>query len=290
MAAGIRILLLMAVWLFIRIRSANKGIDEFGTWGNGAQGYYRPARCGRYPGCGPPITRTEQKYVMSEAAGDSVDVPVEVGYNNPNDGLNYTRDFGSNPSNSAPAGTYRIWGRLATDGDGNPGVEFGLMTNDPTQTVQSVEPLGTFTFTDTDWNGFQYVPLLDQFGNLVSVNLSGHETFRETMLGNVNMDFFMLEPVTPILTPVLSYINPDGTHPFEYTNKWNFTIGAADGAGIPSSGIDIVLNGVDVTSKVTMTGSTNSWVSATHDSQQALHGDDQRDQCQWIVFCVYQGV
>ena len=45
------------------------------------------------------------------------------------------------------------------------------MTNDPTQSVQGVQQLGTFTFSDSDWNGFDYVPLLDQFGNLVSVNL-----------------------------------------------------------------------------------------------------------------------
>lgn len=235
-----------------------QGIDEFGIWGDGTQGYYRPQDAVVIQAAAPD-NGTEQKYVISEAAGDSVDVPVEVGYNSPNDGLNYTRDFGSSPTNSAPAGAYRIWARLATDGDGNPGVGFGMVTNDPTQTTQGVLPLGTFTFSDADWNGFDYVPLLDQFGNLVSVNLSGHETFRETMLGNVNMDFFMLMPVTPILTPVLSYIYPDGSHPFEYTNKWSFTIGAANGAGISSSGIDIVLNGVDITSKVTMTGATNSW-------------------------------
>jgi hypothetical protein len=222
-----------------------QGIDEFGTWGNGAQGYYRPQDAVVIQAAAPD-NGTEQKYIISEAAGDSVDVPVEVGYNAPNDGLNYTRDFGSSPTNSAPAGAYRVYARFATDGDGNPGVGFGMVTNDPTQTTQGVLPLGTFTFSDSDWNGFDYVPLLDQYGNLVSVNLSGHETF-------------MLIPVTPILTPVLSYIYPDGSHPFEYTNKWNFTVGAANGAGISASGIDVILNGVDVTSKLTMTGATNSW-------------------------------
>jgi len=182
-----------------------------------------------------------------------------VGYNNPNDGLNYSRDFGSSPTNSAPAGTYAIWARLATSGDGVPGVGFGIETGDPTSSTQAVNPLGTFSFTDGDWNGFVYVPLLNQFGTPVSVTLSGHETFRETMLGNVNMDFFMLVPATPVLTPTLSYIYPDGAHPFEYTNVLNITIGAANGAGIPQSGIDLVVNGVDVTAKATITGTTNSW-------------------------------
>jgi hypothetical protein len=236
------------------------GIDEFGSWNvpAGVQGYYRPGEIAVIQAAAPD-NGTEQKYIISEAAGDTRDVPVEVGYNLPNDGLNYTRDFGSSPTNSAPAGTYAIWARLATDGDGIPGVGFGIVTNDPTQNTQGVNPLGTFNFTDTDWNGFVYVPLLNQFGTPVSVNLTGHETFRETMMGNVNMDFFMLMPVTPVLTPILSYIYPDGAHPFEYTNVLDFTIGAANGAGIPKSGIDLVVNGVDVTSLATFSGATNSW-------------------------------
>ena len=100
-------------------------------------------------------------------------------------------------------------------------------------------------------------------------------------LGNgANMDFFMLEPVTPILTPVLSYINPDGTHPFDI--RTSGTSWRRGWRWIPSSGIDIVLNGVDVTSKVTMTGATNSW-SVSYPQQSTGYGDDQRDQCQWIV-------
>jgi hypothetical protein len=236
----------------------SQGIDEFGTWGAGTQGYYRPSDAVIMQAAAPD-NGTAQKYIISEAAGDSRDVPMEVGYNNPNDGLNYTRDFGSAASNSAPAGTYTIWARLATDGDGIPGVGFGIVTNDPTSSTQGVNPLGTFSFSDTDWNGYSYVPLVNQFGNLISVTLNGHETFRETMLGNVNMDFFMLMPVTPILTPILSYIYPDGAHPFEYTNVLNFTIGAANGAGIPKSGIDLVVNGVDVTALATFSGATNSW-------------------------------
>jgi hypothetical protein len=240
----------------------NQTVDENkGDPANGAQGYYRPDDLVVIQGAAPD-NGTAQKYVTSEANGDSVDVPVEVGYNTPLDWVDYTRDFGSASSNSAPAGTYYLWGRLATDGDGNPGVEMYQVTGDPTQPNQTENLLGYLNFADSDWNGFDYVPLVDQFGNLVSVTLSGHETLRETMAGNVNCDFYMLVPATPILTPVLQYYNPTGIHPFQATNSFTFTVGAANGAGIDSTGIGLVINGVNVTPQLTFTGATNSWTTS----------------------------
>ena len=87
-----------------------------------------------------------------------------------------------------------------------------------------------------------YVPMVDQFGNPVSITLSnGPQTLRSTVVGNPNLGFYMLTPVTPILTPVLQNAFPTGAHPFEPTNKFSATIGLeANGAAINSSGIGLV--------------------------------------------------
>jgi hypothetical protein len=210
-----------------------------------------------------PNNGTEQKYVTAAANGDTTDVPVEVGYNSVGDWLDYTRDFGSAayPANSAPAGTYTIWGRLATDGSGA-ALDFYQVTNGQDTTSQTTSLLGTFNFTGNNWNTFDYVPLSDNFGNLVSITLSGTETFRSTVVGNPNIDFYMLMPAATIITPVLLYAYPDGRHPFESTNHFTFTVGPANGSDINSSGIDVVLNGVDITSGVNLTATGASWTGS----------------------------
>jgi hypothetical protein len=198
-------------------------------------------------GYAAPNNGTEQKYVTAAANGDTLDVPVEVGYNGVGDWLDYTRDFGTGGTNSAPAGTYDIWARLATDGSG-PALNFYQVTGGQGTTSQTTTQLGSFSFTDNNWNTFDYVPLLNQFGNLISVTLNGQETLRSTVTGNPNIDFYMLMPATPILTPSLLFAYPDGVHPFEPTNDLTFTVGPANGSNITAAGIDVVLNGVDITS------------------------------------------
>jgi hypothetical protein len=105
---------------------------------------------------------------------------------------------------------------------------------------------------------------LDQFGNLVSTTLSGSETFRSTVVGNPNIDFYMLVPAAPILTPSLQFAYPDGAHPFEPTNSFSFTVGPANGANIVSSGVDLKVNGTDVTAnpKFSLTQSGSSWTGS----------------------------
>jgi hypothetical protein len=246
-----------------------QGIDENkNPAGTSGESYYRPTDLVIIQGAAP-TTGTAQKYVTAAANGDTVDIPLEVGYNSLGDWLDYTRTFGTDPSNSAPAGTYYVWANLATDGGGQ-ALNFYQITSNPQQGTETSYPnqgdqtsnlLGSFSFTDNNWNGFDYVPMVDQFGNLVSVTLSGTETLRSTVTGNPNIDFYMLVPAVPVLTPKLAYAYPDGLHPFEPTNSFTFTIGPANGSNILSSGIDLVLNGVDVTSspKFTLTAEGGSW-------------------------------
>jgi hypothetical protein len=240
-----------------------EGIDEHkGAPGNEitggqADGYYRPSDAVVMQDAAPN-NGTAQKYVTGLANGDTTDVPVEVGWNSVADWLDYTRDFGSAATNSAPAGTYSIWTRMATDGTGVMS-DFYEVTSDATKTNQTETLLGSFSITDANWNTFYYAPMVDAFGNLVAVTLSGHETLRNTVVGNPNIDFYMLVPAVPVVTPKLENIYPDGAHIMEFTNTLSFTIGAANGAGIPENGITLVLNGENVTSGLKLTGSTNSW-------------------------------
>jgi hypothetical protein len=209
-------------------------------------------------GYAAPNNGTEQKYVTAAANGDTTDVPIEVGYNGPGDWLDYTRTFGA--GGSAASGTYAIWARMATDGGGQASAFYQVTAGQGT-TSQTLSQLGSFTFSDNNWNSFDYIPLLDQFGNLVSITLNGNETFRNTVVGNPNIDFYMLVPAVPILTPALQAAYPDGVHIFEPTNNFTFTVGPANGSNILSSGIDVVLNGVDITSnpKFTLTALGSSW-------------------------------
>ncbi|HZM06344.1 MAG TPA: hypothetical protein VFC44_25365 [Candidatus Saccharimonadales bacterium] len=241
-------------------------IDEFkGNLANGTQankGYYRTNDTvivgNASPISGP--SPTEQKFVTAAANGDTIDQEEEVGYNSKNDWLDYTRTYG--PGGSAPAGTYNIWCYMATVGSGNQAA-LSQVTSDPTQQNQTTNFLGyigSAAFSDNGWNNFVYAPLVDQFGNLVPVTLgTGTQTLRSTVVNNPNLGSYLLMPAKVILTPVLQYIYPDSAHPFEGTNLLSFTIGPASGAAIASSGIQLILNGVDVSAAATKTQAGSSW-------------------------------
>ncbi len=233
-------------------------IDEFKLVNQNTQSYYRPLDLVIMQGAAPN-NGTEQKYVTAAANGDSTDVPIEVGYNSGGDWNDYTRDFGTGGTNSAPDGTYFIWGRMATDGAGSQ-EELSLVTSDATTSNQTTTVLGTYSFTDGNWNTFDYVPLLDQYGNLVTTTLSGHATLRGTVTDNPNLDFYFLMPASAILQPTLKYIYPNG--PFANTNTFAFTVSAAQGGPIPSDGIQLTLNGQDVSAGLKLTGTTNLWTAS----------------------------
>ena len=236
-----------------------QGIDEnkvgraVGSVAGEIQSYYRTNDAvligAAAPNAGNPPTGTEQKFVTAAANGDTTDFEVEVGYNSPGDWLNYTRTFGS--GGSAPAGTYNVWCYLAVSGSGVQST-FSQVTSDPTQGNQTTNFLGYFgsaSFTNGSYNTFLYVPLVDQFGNRVTITLTnGQYTFKSTVVGNPNLGFYLFMPVAPVYTPVPLHIYPDGTQPFESTGQFTFTVGPAQGASISTNGIGLILNGVDITS------------------------------------------
>jgi hypothetical protein len=241
------------------------GIDENKNPANTSTKAYRPTDAVVIQNAAPQSggTGIEQKFFTANAAGDTNVNDIteyEVGYNGVGDWLDYSRTYGA--GGSAAAVTYNIWCYLATDGSGV-NATISRVTSDPTmgsQTTTTLGNIGTQTFTDNGWNTYKYVPMVDQFGNLVSITMTnGVNTLRSTVVGNPNLGFYMLMPVTPILTPLLQFDYPDGVHPFEQTNKFTATVGPADGAAINSSGIDLVLNGADVTSGATITAAGSSW-------------------------------
>jgi hypothetical protein len=162
---------------------------------------------------------------------------------NGGDWLNYTHTW--------PAGSYWVVGRLSTD--------IGLAG---TLTLSTVNPdttttdLGTFTITSgRGWTAFDYVLLKDTNGNNAVVTLNGKSTLRVTSGGNLLPNFFAL--VAGIVDlPTLSNVYPTGTHPFEPTNTFSFTLTTV-GANFPAGSIKVMLDGNDVTSALQITGSSS---------------------------------
>jgi hypothetical protein len=158
--------------------------------------------------------------------------------------LNYTRDWTN--------GTYWVIGRLSTDTGLN-----GTLTLSVVNPDTSTTDLGTFTINGgLGWSTFQNVYLKDSNGNNALVTLTGKQTLRLTSGGNLLPNFFMLVAAQADL-PLLSNVYPTGTHPFEYTNAYSFTV-TSFGSSFPASGIRLNLDGNDVTSNLVITGSTSA--------------------------------
>ena len=158
--------------------------------------------------------------------------------------LNYTRDWTN--------GTYWVIGRLSTDIGLNGALTLSLVNPD-----SSTTDLGTVTINGgLGWSTFQNVYLQDTNGNNALVTLSGKQTLRVTSGGNLLPNFFMLVAAQADL-PLLSNVYPTGTHPFEYTNAFSFTA-TAFGSSFPTNGIQLALDGHDVSSNLVITGSAST--------------------------------
>jgi hypothetical protein len=272
------------VWLdYLEPTAAVQGTDFNKTGGEGGAQFgagiifYRDASLGTTPpGNAPYVTPanadtfSQQKNALA-TTGTTVgvnDFPMlAIGYATSGDWWNYTRTFGASgyPTDSATNGTYDVWLYLAEGASGGQQASLSSVPNPATpaasQTLTQLGQFGTATFAESDWNGFEYVPLTDQYGNVVSVTLSGAKTL-QLQLGpgcNPNTAFMMLMPAVPNLNPGLSYIYPSG-QPFSATNVYNFTVTPNNGANILASGIDLVLNGVDVSAGLTIIPAAgNTW-------------------------------
>jgi hypothetical protein len=154
--------------------------------------------------------------------------------------VNYTRDFTN--------GTYWIIARLATDINFSGSITMSILDSNAVAT-----PLGSFAITNgLGWTTFLNVFLTDTNGNKVNVPLKGKMTLQATSGGNLLPNFFALVPAI-VDQPIISGMYPTGTQPFEYTNALSFNV-ASIGATFPSNGIDVMLDGFDVSSSLQLAG------------------------------------
>ena len=158
--------------------------------------------------------------------------------------LNYTRDWTN--------GTYWVIGRLSTDVGLSGSLTLSVVNPDTTTT-----DMGRFTINGgRGWSTFDNVYLKDTNGNNALVTLNGKQTLRVTSGGNLLPNFFMLVAAQADL-PQLSNVYPTGTHPFEYTNTFSFTV-TTFGSTFPADGIRLNLDGYDVSSNLVITGSASA--------------------------------
>jgi hypothetical protein len=230
-----------------------QGIDENKITRTNNQSYYRPLDATVIEAAGS-TSGTEQKFVSAAANGDNTDIEVAIASDTLGDWVDYSRTFATSGTFSAAPGTYNVWCYLATSGSGSQ-VGFYQVTSNPTlggQTTNFIGNFGSSTFSDNSYFNYVYAPLVDQFGNRVTLTVAnGVQTFRGQIINSdtPNVGFYMLTPVVPVLTPVFLYVYP--TTPYESTNEFEFVVGPAQGASIPTSGIGVVLNGNPITSGLT---------------------------------------
>jgi hypothetical protein len=187
-----------------------------------------------------------------------------IGYFNPGNWVNYTHTY--------PAGTYNIYARLANGNGGLANCTLAEVTSGQGTTNQALAQLGMFQFTARGWNSFNFVPLTDPYGNMVAVTLNGQATLRVTsgtLGGGVNVNFFMLAPGsnTP---PAITSVYPDGLQPFETTNKLAFGVTSQLSTVSPNN-IQVTLNGINVSSQLSVSGNSTNWSVSLPLSQQAYY-------------------
>jgi len=114
-----------------------------------------------------------------------------LGYFSAGSWANYTRRY--------PAGSYYIYGRLAAGG-GATTCNLSEVTGGWGTGTQTTNLLGTLSVGNTGWESYNYVPLKDSSGNLVTVAFNGStNTLRlgrpATATSDCNANFLMLVPV-----------------------------------------------------------------------------------------------
>jgi hypothetical protein len=215
-------------------RTGVQDVDENeNTGGTADQHLYRP---------NDPMGTTTSSDIPRQKFIDAQALDYKVGWFEAGEWVNYTRTF--------PTGTFNIYARVG-GGSGAATVTLSKVFSD-----QTITNLGTFSFVGRGWLTYDSVPLLDSSGNLVAVSLGGISTLRFTTGGGADPTFLMLMPAQLNL-PVIGSLFPDGSHPFQPTNTLSFTASSSS-TTINDSGIQLALNGVDVSSNLVITGSTSN--------------------------------
>lgn len=173
----------------------------------------------------------------------------EVDNINSGDWGNYTRNY--------PSGTYNVYARVSGNG--------GTLTKVSLDNIVGgavANNVGIFTFTGEGWGVWQYAPLLDNNGNLLPITFGGVQTLRMTLtpVGGLNENFFMLVPAATGQVFFNSF-SPTNGQMFATQNTFSFSVSSS--STINASGIQIIVNGQDVTAnpQTTITGGTTATAS-----------------------------
>ena len=184
----------------------------------------------------------------------------------------YTRTYGA--GGSAPAGTYNLYGRMASGASASglptpPGIrdDVSLVVAGYGTTNQITSYLGRFTIPTTNgYSSYSYIPLIDRFGNYAQLTLSGAETLRSmldltTTTGlaqfGLNINFYMLTAARTDQARIDS-VYPNGTTQQQQTNTLSF-VASSPTYGINTTNIQVTLNGVNISSNLVFSGSSGSW-------------------------------
>jgi hypothetical protein len=126
-------------------------------------------------------TDTPTRDLLAAQLTNSLAFNYNIGWWSSNGWYNYTHHY--------PVGNFNVYARLA----GNSGTT--NIMDLWTVSVSATNHLGTFTEVGRGYNAFDWIPLLDTNGHLVTVTLGGLATLRTTTLGNVNPNSYLLVPM-----------------------------------------------------------------------------------------------
>ncbi len=160
--------------------------------------------------------------------------------------VDYTRDW--------PKSTNWIIGRFA-----NGATLAGTIQLSVVNPGVSTNVVGVFSMNPgPSWSTFQFAYLqgTNGDGQKAVVVLNGKQTLRATSGGNMLPTFYMIVPAQVDL-PFLSKLSPDGQKPFEPSNSLSFVV-TTIGATFPTNGIQVILDGNDVSPNLVITGSSSS--------------------------------
>jgi hypothetical protein len=215
-------------------------------------------------------------YLAVEATNSGV-YNVDHGYYNGGNWFNYTR-------NPYPSGNQEVWLRCSS-GNGTGQQDLNILTSGYGTATQTTNRLGQFSIPNvnlyngpqgTDWEKYYWVPLTDAFGNIIPVNVpSGRQTLQllsDPVIAGENIYVMVFVPFPSSgLPPAINNIIPaNGAALQPAAAGFSFTAAAGSGT-INSSGIALILNGANVTSGLTFSGSGPINASYLHLASNTLY-------------------
>jgi hypothetical protein len=176
---------------------------------------------------------------------------------------NYTRVF--------PDGVYAPSMRISSGNAMN--IELDKVVSDATQSNQLKAAIGYVLHASTGgyFSNYVTVPFQDAFGTNIVMRLSGQTTMRISPLNYANINYMAFAPVAGVATP--PYVATVSPGPGQQAPNGHppINILVADaGTGINPSGIQLWLNGANVTTGAMLTPTNNGGLNISYDYGSSL--------------------